>query len=155
MPFLIYHIRYHPPFFGLQCGFLLAPPELRLLSHCWTPGKSWFAPTARPFHKWQNGLAPAGPYWGSCHCYYPALHHCHSILHVTLSYFVLIIFISYPAPSPKMAYSHFHVWQGSRSPFCLYHHYRPTHPPDGVSGSGIRRNTTMSAGTTILPLGCY
>ena len=57
------------PFFGLQHGLLSAPPALRRPRHWLTPGKSRLRSTARPFPKWQNGLAPAIPYWGTaCHC---------------------------------------------------------------------------------------
>ena len=62
------HIRYYPPFFGLQHGLLSAPPALRRPRHWLTCGKSRLRPTARHFPKRHNSLAPAIPHWGvACH----------------------------------------------------------------------------------------
>ena len=58
MSLLIYHIRYHPPFFGLQHSFLSAPPELQLLLAFLDPRKSRFAPTAHPLWKLRASCSP-------------------------------------------------------------------------------------------------
>ena len=75
MSFQIYHIRYRP---GYSPACSRHHQHYGCSRHCWTPGNSRFAPSTRTFHKWRNGLAPAGPYLGCprfcSHHHYPSVH---------------------------------------------------------------------------------
>ena len=95
---LIYHIRYHPLFFGLRRGLLSAPPALRRPQHSLTHGKSRLRPTAHPFPKRHNSLAPAIPHWGVA-CHYPPFSGC-SIPHVICNLSDSIVYHHIPYPIP-------------------------------------------------------
>jgi len=63
--FLIYHIRYRLPIPWATARLPLGTTSNTAPRHCLTLSENPISRLpARAFPKWQNGLAPANPYWG-------------------------------------------------------------------------------------------